>query len=90
MKVLTLWTFVLVLTEAGGPHRGSSSAFLAHLQSLCATEILEHVIIITKRFLDLFEGIDSALPQPDTKLDCMTLLEIILHYCDAVRKHTFT
>jgi hypothetical protein len=33
----------------------------------------------------------SALPQPDTKLDCITSLEILLlHFCDAVTKHTST
>jgi hypothetical protein len=65
--------------------------FLAHLQSLCAIEILEHVIVITKPFLNLFVDTGSALPQLDTELDCVTLLEIIVfHFYDTVTKHTST
>jgi hypothetical protein len=47
--------------------------------------------IITKRFLNLLVWIGSALTQPDTKLDGITLLDIIiLRFCDAVTKHTST
>jgi hypothetical protein len=33
--------------------------------------------IITKRFLNLFVGIGSVHPKLDTKLDCITLLEML-------------
>jgi hypothetical protein len=55
--------------------------FLYHLQSPCATEILEHAIENNyQRLSESFRSTGSVLPHLDTKLDCITLLDVVIHH----------
>jgi hypothetical protein len=52
---------------------------------------LEHVIESAKRFLNPSAGTNRNLHRLDTKFDCITMLQVtLLHFCDAITKHTST
>jgi hypothetical protein len=80
---------MLLVTETGSLDRGSTSTVTCPFYKIFVSPkyLSASYRIITKPFLNLLAGIRSALPHLDTKLDCITVLEIILHFCDAVTKH---
>jgi hypothetical protein len=83
--------FVFVLAEAGRPDHGSSY-IVSHprTKSLCHRNTWTRDTESLSNAFWAFPKYRQCLPPPDIKFYFITLLEIVLHFCDAVTKCTST